>query len=245
MWRSASQPSWHAIAQGQPLPLSPRRERIVVRAELRSRHAGITPEAVLFVERVLDVVPPRPVMIASARMRDVLCRTPMPLDLRVRHARRAQLLVAGRVVAEAAGDGRQVLQLRHILCVDACGALPLSVTASDLENQPCELLALDLDVRPRPVSVLVEPAAGRPDNVRVDVEGCEVLGLSAATTGERMPIVSPSFLLTLVAGSATLVDVEVRDDLGQSATHRIELLPQPIQWQQLPTFSDLPLPQQL
>lgn len=241
-WRDGEDRPWQPLPADGQLPLAPARARLTLRAELRSRHAAYTPDAALTVERSVQIVAPAPMLLTAPDAGAPVCHSTRRLEFTARFARGLRLVIGGQTVTEVVGDGNHPLRLVHQWLPRVCGALRMMLTAVDLEGRTVALLDTELIVRPRRVQVQMQPCADEPDTVSVQIAGAQACVLSIPLSGETVADLPGRFYLTLQASGGADVLLDLQDDAGAWQRHALRLDPQPIAWQELPSWAPLPDP---
>jgi hypothetical protein len=239
-WRLAESAAWQPLAAGERLPVPPRRATLMLRAELRSRHAAWSEDAVVVHERQLQVVPPAPQLLTPLPGLQVVCHQSHVFALRARNVRELQLQLLDCILGQAHGNGQHPLLARTVWQPQACGTWPLRLVGRDLEGQPIVLAEAEVQVRPRDIQVRFVPWSDEADTVRVEVAGARAQALLVPLTGEHVPDLPERFRITLLASGGADLLVQAQDDAGEWTSHALRLDPSPFAWEALPTWGEPP-----
>jgi hypothetical protein len=235
-WRNASEPHWHEVPpEDRVVPLPDQPGRLAVRATLSSRHAALSPQATVVVERWVDVVHPDVEWTHELLGSLVRCSCTL-LRIRVRHAISCQIAVGDERLGEAVAVPSRGLVLEAPVPTTACGPISVNLHFIDL-NGRAVVRALTLRVMPRVASCHIHELG--PDTWGIEISGARPLRLRVPSRGLSLPLAGERSLVRCAAMLPTLAEVSWEDDLGNIHARTVELGGSAHRWTALPQMKQV------
>lgn len=235
LWRFAEDPEWQLLPAGAALPLPRQPAELVIRAVLSSRHAGLSPDATVVVDRPLTLHHPEPEVRGGALPAPVRYEDAR-VSWQVRWARSACLKVNGHPVPVELGDAPVWSVIDSVIPTANCGSVRLELSITGLDGEVRAQVG-HIEVRPRDVRIEVRPIDT--GQVELEVLGARALSLAVPARDQRIELPTSNVVVTHGLLLPTLAIVTFEDDLGHIGARSFTLGNEPFAWSPVPTFRPL------